>query len=268
MSGKKSPTGRQNEAPSSMSFKNLIESKSKKSKSRIILALDPDFRENLSNLADDATKIINDTSDYICGIKINFHLIAPLALQELRSINDIAMNYRLPSIADIKLNDIDNTNKVATEYLWKAGFSAVIANPLAGYEGGLDIVLKRAKELDKGVILLAYMSQKGADEGYGLVLRDNRTLFDLFLDRAQDWNADGVIVGSTRPEKISSARKRLGNETKIFSPGSGAQGGDLVRSLEAGADYLIVGRSIVESKNPREQAKLLFRSLLPWTETH
>jgi orotidine-5'-phosphate decarboxylase len=252
----------------SSSFKSSIEASSRRSKSRLILALDLDFRDDVASLAEDAKRIVRETSDYMCAVKFNFHLIAPLGLEELRSINDVISNYQLPSIADIKLNDIDNTNRVATEYLWKAGFSAVIVNPFVGYEGGLDVVLKRAKELGKGVIVLVHMSHRGADEGYGLTLQNNGTIFDLFLDRAKKWSADAIIVGSTHPEKIRSARERVGTEIKIISPGSGAQGGDPLKSLEAGSDYLIVGRSIVDAPNPKEEANRLFRSLLAWTESH
>jgi orotidine-5'-phosphate decarboxylase len=251
-----------------LDFRKQIEASSRRSKSRLILALDFDFRDDLTSLAEDARRIISETAENFCAIKLNFHLIAPLGLESLRSLNELIGSYDLPSIADIKLNDIDNSNRVATDYLWKAGFDAVIANPFVGYEGALDVVLKRARELGKGVIFLAYMSHKAADEGYGLVLQDNRTIFELFLDRADKWGADGVIVGSTRPEKIRMARARLRSEIKIISPGSGAQGGDPIESLKAGADYLIVGRSILQTRNPKEEASRLFQSLLAWTKTH
>jgi orotidine-5'-phosphate decarboxylase len=245
------------------SFTNLMEASSTRSKSKLILALDLDFRNDITNLAKDAKEIVSLTAEYFCAIKINFHLIAPLGLSELKSLNElIASRYQLPTIADIKLNDIGNSNRVATEYLWNAGFDAVIVNPFVGYEGGLDVVLNRAGVLGKGVIFLAYMSHKAADEGYGLILRDNnKTIFDLFLERANYWNANAVIVGSTRPDRIKLAREKLRNEIKIISPGSGAQGGDPKKSLEAGADYLIVGRSIIDAENPREEARRLFQSL-------
>ena len=132
------------------------------------------------------------------------------------------------------------------EYLWKAGFSAVIVNPFAGFKGGLDSVFASAKDHGKGVITLAFMSHSGAAEGFGLKLEDGSTIFELFLDRAKSWSADGVILGSTRPEKIELAKSNLnGSYCKIFSPGSGAQGGDPVAALNAGSDYLIYGRSIV-----------------------
>jgi orotidine-5'-phosphate decarboxylase len=249
-------------------FRNQLEASSRKSKSRIILALDFDYRADTQDLLDEAQKVINETSSYMCAIKLNFHLIIPLGLEQLRSLNDSISRYQLPVIADIKLNDIDNTNRVATEYLWNSGFSAVIVNPFVGYSGGLDVVLRRAKELEKGIIVLAYMSHKAADEGYGLVLQNNKTMFDLFLERTNEWNADAVIVGSTRPERIHYARDKLASEIKIISPGSGAQGGDAISSLNSGSDYLIVGRSIVEAENPKAEASRLFHALLPWIESH
>jgi orotidine-5'-phosphate decarboxylase len=249
-------------------FKQAIREASKNSESKIILALDLDYRPDVEKLLTRAEEILSLTRDYICGVKVNWHLIAPLSLSELEHLNGFVSASGLPSIADIKLNDIDNTNRVATEYLWQAGFSAVIVNPFVGYEGGLDVVIRRAHELGKGVIALSYMSHKGAEEGYGLKLEDGRTLYELFLDRAKSWNVDGVIMGTTRPEKIVYARKRLGRDILILSPGSGAQGGDAIKSLEAGADYLIFGRSIVDAENPGSAAKRIRESLLPWLENH
>ncbi|MGI0083920.1 MAG: orotidine-5'-phosphate decarboxylase, partial [Nitrososphaerales archaeon] len=75
-------------------------------------------------------------------------------------------------------------------------------------------------------------------------------------------------MGTTRPERIAEARAFLGRDVKILSPGSGAQGGDPIKSLKAGADYLIFGRSILESGNPKDSVRQIYRSQLAWTETH
>ncbi len=42
----------------------------------------------------------------------------------------------------------------------------------------------------------------------------------------------------------------MAEEQVILSPGVGFQGGDAGKALAAGADYLIVGRSIIGSKDP------------------
>jgi orotidine-5'-phosphate decarboxylase len=210
----------------------------------------------------DAKKLVDLTSDHICAIKVNFHLIIPLSLSELSELNDFANERNLVSIADIKLNDIENTNRIATEYLWDTGFSGVIVNPFVGFEGGLDLVYQRAREIGKGVISLAYMSHPGANEGYGLKLMDGRLIFELMIDRANSWGSDGVILGTTRPDKIQIARKRLKPEIKIFSPGSGVQAGNARAALEAGADYIILGRSILSSRDPKAAVREASRALL------
>ena len=103
------------------------------------------------------------------------------------------------------------------------------------------------------------MSHKGAKDGYGLdILKQGKKkkLYLEFVERAKRWRADGIIVGATRPNLINE----ISNFTKckchhkslidIYTPGIGTQGGDISKSIKSGADYLIVGRSIVNSKNP------------------
>jgi orotidine-5'-phosphate decarboxylase len=239
----------------------MLEAISTNRKSKIILALDLDYREDTSSLLGDAKKILNGVSDYVCAVKINHHLLLPLSLSEISSLNNLITRKGLVAIADLKLNDIDNTNRVATNYLWDSGFSAVIVNPFVGYTGALDVVFEHAHRFGKGVITLAYMSHKGADEGFGLKLAHNGTIFDEFLLRAASWGSDGVIVGSTRPERIAAARSSLGNNVPIICPGSITQGGDSLESLKSGADYLIFGRSIVDSPDPTSSARLIYQSL-------
>jgi|SRR5579875_591778 len=264
MNGEKLPAmNRAVDSSTARNFLDAIDSRSSESKSRIVLALDLDYNgQNENETLKSALSILELTAKYICAVKINFHLILPLSLSQLGTLNDKLSSYGLTSIADLKLNDIDNTNRIATEYLWKVGFSAVIVNPFAGYAGGLDTVFSRAKQLGKGVITLAYMSHRGASEGFGLKLNDGREVFDLFLERANQWGSDGVVIGSTRPQSIEYAKKKLRSQRiKIFSPGSGAQGGSAAESLAAGADYLIYGRSIISAKDPRLAAREIFEKL-------
>lgn len=239
----------------------LRDSSARRSGSRIIAALDLSYREETDGLLEESMHILDQISDYVCAIKINFHLIIPLSIREIKKLNQFAHSKDLLSIADIKLNDIDNTNDVATSYLWDSGFDAVIVNPFAGLKGGLDVVYSKAHSQGKGVISLAYMSHPGADEGYGLETKDGGSVFQLMLERANSWGSDGVILGSTRAEKIREARSRLEASVKILSPGSGAQGGNPIDSIKAGADYLIWGRSIVAAKNPLEAARQIFETL-------
>lgn len=243
------------------SFLRQIEASSARTGSKIVLALDVGFTPSEDSIFTSCKRILDLTANFVCAVKLNFHVILPLSLTRLTELNSLISHHGLCSIADIKLNDIDNTNRVTTEYLWNCGFSAVIANPFVGYEGALDVVFKHASELGKGVITLAYMSHKGANETFGLELAGGKSISDLFIERANAWGSDGVILGSTRPARIQEARRKLHSGIKIFSPGSGAQGGDALEALEAGADYLIFGRSIVAAEDPKKAAELTYQSL-------
>jgi len=149
---------------------------------------------------------------------------------------------------------------VIAEYYYEAGFDALIANPFVGWEEGLKPVFEVAKNRRKGVILLGYMSHKGAGEGYGQMVVDieseqKKPQYLVFAEKALKWGADGVVVGATYPEKIREIHAVLGEKIPIYSPGVGVQGGEIESALKAGASYLIVGRVITLSENPAETAK-------------
>ncbi|MEM3403289.1 MAG: orotidine 5'-phosphate decarboxylase [Nitrososphaeria archaeon] len=241
-----------------MSFIGRINETSQKKESRVVAGLDLkvcDYKE----LVGKVVNILDLIQDEICAIKVNFHLLLPLSFFELKSITDRAHNYGLQVIADIKLNDISSTNLVATNILWNLGFDALIANPFVGFEEGLGPCIIDAHSKGKGLILLTYMSHKGAVEGYGLdVLQSGRVLkmYDLFVQRALEWKADGVVVGATNPQIISHVKQKV-RSIPIFSPGLIAQGGDPKEVVKAGADYLIIARGIVESDDPRTAARRL-----------
>jgi orotidine-5'-phosphate decarboxylase len=104
------------------------------------------------------------------------------------------------------------------------------------------------------------MSHKGASQGYGQTIIDNETNEKMpqylsFAKKALKYGADGAVVGATHPEKIREVYQTLGEKTPIYSPGIGAQGGEIKAALEAGARYLIVGRSIMQAENPAQTAK-------------
>jgi orotidine-5'-phosphate decarboxylase len=168
----------------------------------------------------------------------------------------------LLAIMDCKANDIGATNQVIAEYYYAAGFDALIANPFIGWEEGLKPIFDVARKLQRGVILLTYMSHKGASEGYGQTVCDEKAVkktlqYVSFAKKALKWDADGAVVGATYPEKIRELHGILGENVPIYSPGIGAQGGAAETALKAGARYLIVGRDITLAQNPSEAAEKL-----------
>jgi orotidine-5'-phosphate decarboxylase len=104
------------------------------------------------------------------------------------------------------------------------------------------------------------MSHKAAWEGYGQKVHDPKTgkpkpQYSIFAQKALEWKADGAIVGATYPEKIQEIHAILEDKVPIYSPGVGIQGGEIKVAVKAGAQYLIVGRSITLADNPGRASK-------------
>jgi len=241
-----------------VSFAERIRKTSQEKKSRIVLALDiedPDPKRLLSR----SVQILHSTSAHICGLKINRQLVLSLALRNgVEALVKTAHDLSLPVIMDAKLNDVGHTNQFMARAYADVGFDAIIASPVVGWEDGLDVVFRTASERGMGVILLVYMSNPGAETFYSLKTsrsrEEPRPIFELMCELAVEWKADGVVVGATRPQIIRRVRGLVGKDMAIYSPGVGAQGGEGRNAVDAGADYLIVGRSIYGAEDPQAAA--------------
>lgn len=238
------------------SFRETIQDASKNNFSRIILALDLN-KSGLGEGLRNGRNLLEKTASYICAVKLGRQTVLNLGTERTRTLIKNAHANELPCIIDDKLNDIDETNKAITEAYFRLGFDGIIVNPFVGWRGGLQPVFKLARDNGKGVIVLVYMSHRGAAESYGqLVLNGHskrpRPQFELFAEKAGLWKADGVVVGATRPEIIRKVRQKLKDKVRIYSPGIGAQGGEIPQSSKAGTDFFIIGRSITTASDPEK----------------
>ena len=225
--------------------------------SPIILA--NDYDPKVPNIESKTLRNIKLLNEYLCGIKINFHLLLRLDKKQISKINKTAHDHGLQCIADIKLNDIGNTNLITAENLWNMGFDAVIVNPIMGKKS-LKNLVELSHKKNKGIISLCHMSAPEAKASYELEIKNRlkkQQLYQLFLDWAITSNVDGIIVGATYPKIISYCKKSIHGKLSIFSPGVGTQGGNASKAKKLGSDYLIVGRTVLNSKNPVQTAKNL-----------
>ena len=83
------------------------------------------------------------------------------------------------------------------------------------------------------------------------------TIYQLFLEWAIKNKTDGIIVGATFPKIIGFCKEKTKNRLDIYSPGVGVQGGNASQARKLGSNYLIVGRTILNSKNPKKTAEKL-----------
>jgi orotidine-5'-phosphate decarboxylase len=252
-----------------VSFKEKMQQAAESKDSPIVLALDFPFEapEKRSKVLAKAQRILKAVHPNICAVKINHHLTLPLGTFDgVAQLVEQIRGEGLLAIMDAKVNDIGATNQVIAEYYYAAGFDALIANPFVGWVDGLRPLFEVSQRLNRGVILLCYMSHRGASEGYGQTIIDaetgERTMqYVSFAKKALIWGADGAVVGATYPEKLIEIKKILGEKVPIYSPGIGAQGGAAETALKAGASYLIIGREITMAGDPAKAARQLCDSV-------
>ncbi|AFL95671.1 orotidine 5'-phosphate decarboxylase [Thermococcus cleftensis] len=205
---------------------------------RLILALDVYERER-------ALEIAECTADYLWAVKVNWPLIIGSGLGIITELRQVT---GLPVIADLKLADIPNTNRLIARKVFDAGADYIIAHGFVGREG-----VNAIMELGETIIVVE-MSHPGAEEFI-------QPATDKLIELANELEPFGVIAPATRPERVAYIRSKLKPGIKILTPGVGAQGGKAGEVLKAGADYVIVGRSIYASENPREAARNLHREI-------
>lgn len=236
-----------------ISYRERIASASKDHKSFIILALDLDSQHSNFKYIE---KLLKSLYPFLCAIKINFHLILPFAKKDIQRINKVIHSHGLLSIADIKLNDIGNTNQVTVQHLHSMGFDSVIVNPIIGQKQ-LASLVEFTHKIGMGIISLVYMSHESVNEGYGLNTIQRRSkeskvvpLFEIFLKYAKTTKVDGIVVGATHLRTLKHISSI--SSVPIYSPGIGTQGGNAKTAKRSGSDYLIIGRSVLNSKNKRK----------------
>ncbi len=76
----------------------------------------------------------------------------------------------------------------------------------------------------------------------------NDIMNSMFLDYSIASKVDGIVVGATQIPILKIISRMT--ELPIYSPGVGVQGGDMKKAIANGTAYLIVGRSVFESKDP------------------
>lgn len=240
-------------------LRDWLETNSTKSGSRVILAAD--LLGPYTERVERAAGLVKRLSGSVVAVKVNWHLLLPTGALGLKPLVEACREADLPLIADMKLNDIGSTNVEAADILFSNGFEALIANPFAGRAEAIGEVIERAHAMGKAIVLLVYMSHAGAKEGYGLRV-GGKPLYMRFAKSATEWGADGVVVSAKSPAIIRQVRSALGKKTVLMCPGVGAQGGDARLAVGAGADYVIVGRSIVGAADPLKAVGELNRTLV------
>ena len=200
-------------------------------RTRVILALDVTSGE-------EAVRVVEAAKEHIDAVKTNWPLTLAAGPQMITELAGIK-----PVICDMKIADIPSVNKLTVEQAMARGADAVICHGFPGEDS-----VRACVETAKGaVFVVTEMSHPGGAQFTAPVA-------DQLAGIAAAAGARGIVAPATRPERIAALRKIVGG-MEIISPGVGAQGGKASDALRAGADYVIVGRAIYQSDDPREAAR-------------
>lgn len=194
---------------------------------RIVLAMDEtDGKKALS--------IVDSLKDDIDAVKTNWPLVLSAGPEMITKLAE-----RTDVICDFKVADIPNTVRLIVEGAVARGASAVIIHAFTG-EDSLTAAVEASGDAE--IYAVTEMSHPG-----GLMFTAPHAEEMAML--GVKCGVDGFIAPATRPDRIAKIRSMIGSR-KILSPGVGAQGGSAAEAIRAGADYVIVGRSIYTSNDP------------------
>jgi orotidine-5'-phosphate decarboxylase len=168
---------------------------------------------------------------------------------------------------DLKYHDIPNTVAGAVSSACQLGVSLVTVHALGGKEM-LEAAVGALPAMGIRLLAITVLTSHHED-GLGAIgvsgsLADSVRRLALL---ARDAGADGVVAS---PHEVPLVREACGPDFLVVTPGirpAGAARGDQSRTatpaaaLAAGADYIVVGRPILEAADPAAAAAAIVREI-------
>ncbi len=234
-----------------------------KAKDKLIVALDADTLERAEELVD----ILSPEVDIF---KVG---IAPFTGFGERLLNKLREKGKKVFL-DLKFHDIPNTVKNAASAAAQKGVFMINFHCLGGREM-LKAAAIGAKEgaashgkvapILLGVTILTSMDEKSMHD-LGMSGRINDKVIEL-ASLAKGSGMNGVVASAQEAAKI---KKSLGEDFIVVTPGvrpAGTAQGDQKRivtpkqAIENGADYIVVGRPIIQAEDPLQAAKQIIAEI-------
>ncbi len=233
-------------------------------KDRLIVALDTDDGEDIDWLS--GTLI-----DIVPWVKLGFQAFSTLGIEAFLWLT--GRGHKV--FVDLKFHDIPNT--VARDVGMMTEHGANMINMHAS--GGLEMMqAARASAEDAadtarirrpillGVTILTSIGETGFQQDFG----SERQLTEQVVYLAQLAQAAGLDGVVASPLEIEGIRQTCGDRFLIVTPGirpEWAESDDQRRiatpaeAIQRGADYIVVGRPIVEAEDPLEAAVMILEEM-------
>ena len=204
-----------------------------------------------------AEAMIARLGDSVTFYKIGYQPGFAGGLSLVRRLNDEGKKV----FVDLKLHDIGNTVARGVESLIALGatFLTVHAYPQT-MKAAVDARAGSKLKILAVTVLTSYDDGDLHAAGYRLSVSD---LVEARAQQAQVLGVDGLVCS---PEEAAALRKIVGHRMSLVTPGirpAGTASGDQKRimtpgrAIAAGADYLVVGRPVMEAADPKAAAEAI-----------
>jgi len=222
---------------------------------KVIVALDS---KNLSK----TIKLVEILKKDVFAFKIGYQFFYNFGLDGYKKIYSICPKIFL----DLKLHDIPNTVEKGLEAIVKMKPLFTTIHISGGDEMMLISNTNKKKTKILGVSVLTSLNSIQTKKYYNQ--KNISELVKKFSQAAKKNKLDGVVCS---PQEIKYIRKKIGKNFIIVTPGiridNKIKGDDQKRvetpkkAIELGANFLVIGRPITESKNPLKVLKELNKTL-------
>jgi orotidine-5'-phosphate decarboxylase len=224
--------------------------------SQVILALD--FSDMASTVG-----MINLTKEHIGIYKLGLEFYLEHGKSGVKEIQSRFTDIEV--FLDLKLHDIPNTVAGACR-------SVADINPkflTVHASGGSKMISAASSTLPK-VEITAVTILTSLDQEQMLAMGLSENIENLTLSLAKNAVNSGARAIVSSPQEVSLLRKHLGEKVTLITPGvrpSGAERDDQERimtpkqAIEAGADFVVIGRPITKASDPIQAAEAITASL-------
>jgi orotidine-5'-phosphate decarboxylase len=172
-----------------------------------------------------------------------------------------------PVFLDLKLYDIPNTVARAVESACDLGVRMLTIH----LSGGGEMIRAAAEARKTDMLLLGVTVLTSSNDATLQETGVSATTTEQVLRLAQLGVENGIDGLVASPQEASILRQKFGNKIKIVTPGirpAGSDPGDQKRiaspraAMEAGADYLVVGRPITGAADPKAAVRGIVAELV------
>lgn len=225
----------------------------------IVVALDFDKKS-------DALELIDRLDPNLCRLKIGKEMFTHFGPEFVTDIQNKGFDVFL----DLKFHDIPNTVAKAVKAAADLGVWMVNVHASGGSK-----MMQAAKDIlkpygDKAPLLIAVtvLTSMSEDDLLDLgITKSPEQQVNFLAGLAHKAGMDGVVCSA---QEAVMLKQNYGTEFKLITPGIRTADASVddqkrimtpQRAVEAGSDYLVIGRAITKSENPIQTMKDIYASL-------